>query len=202
MQGWSNTEANLLDQTTKHNHPWFQQYFSLPLSFQIKKKDIIYEIVFLPQWRPFWTVQWQKLYNVKIGPKIKFLVKNYAEKRYYKGINLNFFVSYNFSIVAYQAAILDFCKQNTNEALKLKKEDLKWVPRKKISEKEVLQRNLCMLQFFNGLWRPFWIFAKKKHVPLLGNFGTFYRSLRMPIWTTPEIFSFTLFFSIFTPENT
>ena len=61
MQGWSNTEANLLDQTTKHNHPWFQQYFSLPLSFQIKKKDIIYEIVFLLQWRPFWTVQWQKL---------------------------------------------------------------------------------------------------------------------------------------------
>ena len=44
-------------------------------------------------------------------------------------------------------------------------------------------------------------FREKKHVPLLGNFGTFYRSLKMTIWTTPEIFSFILFFSIFTPEN-
>ena len=44
-------------------------------------------------------------------------------------------------------------------------------------------------------------FREKKHVPLLGNFGTFYRSLRMTIWATPEIFSFILFFSIFTPEN-
>ena len=44
-------------------------------------------------------------------------------------------------------------------------------------------------------------FREKKHVPLLGNFGTFHRLLRMTIRTTPEIFSFILFFSIFTPEN-
>ena len=46
---------------------------------------------------------------------IEFLVKKYTEKRYYKGIYLNFFI---FSVL-YQAAILDFYKQNTNEAAKL-----------------------------------------------------------------------------------
>ena len=44
-------------------------------------------------------------------------------------------------------------------------------------------------------------FREKTQVPLLGNFGTFYTSLRITIWTTPEIFSFILFFSIFTSEN-
>ena len=44
-------------------------------------------------------------------------------------------------------------------------------------------------------------FREKNYVPHLENFGTFHRSLRMTIWTTPEISSFILFFSIFTPEN-
>ena len=50
--------------------------------------DIISEIVLLPRWRPFWILQWLKLYNIKIGPEYVF-VKKYAKKRYYKAIYLN-----------------------------------------------------------------------------------------------------------------
>ena len=45
-------------------------------------------------------VQWQKLYNVIIGPELSFSWTNRQKKIYYKGIYLNFFISYNFSIVS------------------------------------------------------------------------------------------------------
>ena len=44
-------------------------------------------------------------------------------------------------------------------------------------------------------------FRQKNDVPLLGNFGTFDRSLMLTISITPEIFSFILFFSIFALKN-
>ena len=66
----------------------------------VDKNDIISEIVLLPQWRPFWTVEWHKLYNVKIRTQLSSSWKIIQKKRYYKGIYLNFFISYNFSIVS------------------------------------------------------------------------------------------------------
>ena len=193
------------------------------------KKDIISEIVVLPQWRPFWTGEWHKLYNVKIRPN--FLVKKYAEIFFIHFRVLLYYVKYMYVLVTlinnyllthlltkeyiwisskvtisvlYQAAILDFCKQNTNEALKLKKKAWNRIPVKnQLKKRYYIGIYVNFFVCYNFLMAPgsHFEFSQKKHVSLLGNFGTFYRSLRMAILTTPEIFSFILFLSIFTPEN-
>ena len=67
----------------------------------------------------FLIVQWQKLSNVKIGPELSFSWKSMLNKDIRKEyIWIYIYVTIS---VLYQAAILDFCKQNTSEALQLKK---------------------------------------------------------------------------------
>ena len=103
MTGWSNTEDTLLAKHIALPH-WFMKYFLLQLCFQItnyvdKKRH------------NFWN--WSSSLMAAIlhcamtdvsqcqnRTIIEFPVKKYTEKKYYKGIYLNFFISYNFSIVS------------------------------------------------------------------------------------------------------
>ena len=123
--------------------------------------------------------------------KITFLVKNYAENRYYKGIYLNFFISYNCSIVS--GGHFEILQKKHESGFKTLKEDLKWVPVKNQLKKRYykgIYGNSSYVTIFEWPLAAILDFRDKNR----GNFGTFYRSLRMIIWTTPEIFSFILFF--------
>ena len=81
----------------------------------------------LKKWLNFWNcssfpiaailiVQWQRLYNVKIGLEVSFS-RTFMQKK----DNTKEYIWISSFSVLYQAAILNFCIQNTNEALKLKK---------------------------------------------------------------------------------
>ena len=63
------------------------------------------------------------------------------KKIYYKGIYLNFFISYNYNILS--GGHFGFLQTKHKWRFKTEKEDLKLVPREQLSEKEVLQRDIC-----------------------------------------------------------
>ena len=95
-----------------------------------------------------------------------------------------------------------FSKQNTHEALKLMKNTWNEFPVK----------NLVKKRYYKGIYVKFshvttFLMAqaaildfRKNHVPLLENYGTFDRSLKITIWMTPKIFSLNLILSIFALE--
>ena len=91
------------------------------------------------------TVEWHKLYNGKIGSRLSFSWKIMQKKDITK--EYIWLPSYVTISVLYQAAILNFCKQNKNEASKLEKKTWNEFPVK----------NQLKKRYYKGIYVNFFV---------------------------------------------